>query len=316
MANNVVPKTRTPENVYIFIWWAIIILIVIPAVLALCGSILAVLFLVTIFALLAFKSHWYSESSLEAFSAMLMLNKWSGDVRILFPGTNMKLPWEKPDKEKKYIDLHAKSTEVKDETYPTLDTSMVVGYICGFKPDTRESFKDYAGEKILKFCKYEEDVILSQLKALFSGLLATYYGEHNGKDLLNELAITEEIFGCNEMNPNPKIRKFEFDHGVEVFFRVVDSDFSKPAEKFRDMISGAKSLAEAIAVLMKDGMSREQAEINIKLMNTDGNYKQNDVNLNVNASGLENLEHLNIVGTGGITPGNKPNSQPNKGQKK
>ena len=284
----IIPKTKTPDDV-------ISILIVIAVVLGLfLGLLLGLWGILILLVFLAFSTPLYT-GGVPAFHALVLTNSWTGKMRVVFPGINFKLPWEQAQDD--CIDLRVELSEpALPETYVSLDALMEVKYVYTIRPDISEEHGEDAGEKILIYCSFETSAIKGKGKALFSMLLSDYYGGKPGDQLLNKDFINEEVFGTEE-NPQESIRKFEKKHGVKVTVRLEDSDFDKATQKFRDMISAAKSFDEAIKKLVAGGMGQTQAEKIVKLMNLDG-YTEKDFNLNVNAPHLTNLRDVSILGGG------------------
>ncbi len=285
---NIIPSTKTPNDVY-----SILIATVLVSLLFF-GSLLGIWGIMIVGLILAFTTQYYTESTIPAFHAGILKNSFTGKMRVLFPGVNFKLPWE--EAQEKTIDLRIELTEPsKPETYDSLDAEMTVTCVSTFRPDLTECFGEDVGEKILLFSSFEPKAIQEKGKALFSMLLSDYYASKQGKDLLKKEEINNTVFGT-ETNPNIKILNFEKRHGVEVTVRLTDSDFSKAAQKFRDMISGADSIDKAINKLVSGGMERSKAEKMVKLMNLDG-YTEKDINLNVNAPDLKNLRDVTMLGS-------------------
>ncbi|HUC88518.1 MAG TPA: hypothetical protein VMR49_00615 [Candidatus Paceibacterota bacterium] len=306
MAKIIVPSTKTPEYIV-----PILLAIMIGLGILLCLFLgLGKWGLLILLACLASTTSLYTESNIPAFHAIIILNIFTGKMRTAFSGVNFKLPWEKVQheaEEKKYIDLRVDLKEVCEETYASSDALMEVKYVYTIRPDISEDDEDEkdAGEKILLFSSFEPSAIKSKGRALFSMLLSDYYGRNPGEKLLNKALINKEIFGDDEQKPKQPILEFEKNHGVQVTVRLEDSDFDKATQKFRDMISGAKSIDQAIVALMTDtklpdgtiikGMERPQAEKVVKLMNLDG-YKEQDFNLNVTAPDLKNVRDITVLG--------------------
>jgi hypothetical protein len=285
MAKNIIPKTKTPAN---------IISILLAMVVGL-GILLFFLFglwgILILFVSLAFSTSLYT-SGVPAFHALILVNSWTGTMRVVFPGINWKLPWE--DTQDEYIDLRVELSEAPSETYASKDALMEAKYVYTIRPNISEENGENAEEKILRFSSFEPSAIKEKGKALFSMLLSDHYGDNVGADLLAKEKINEEVFGTEEKKAD-KIIAFEKKHGVQVTARLEDSDFDKATQKFRDMISGAKSFDEAIAILVEGGRTPVQAEKIVKLMNLDG-YTETDFNLNVDAPHLTNVRDITVLG--------------------
>lgn len=286
MAKTIIPKTKTPANI-------------ISILLAMAGGLGILLFfllglwgILILFVFLAFSNSLYT-SGVPAFHALILVNSWTGTMRVVFPGINWKLPWENTQDE--YIDLRVELSEAPSETYASQDAMMEVKYVYTIRPNISEENGEDAGEKILIFSSFEPSAIKSKGKALFSMLLSDHYGDEVGENLLAKEKINEKVFGTEERKID-KITAFEVKHGVQVTVRLEDSDFDKATQKFRDMISGAKSFDEAIDTLVKGGRrTQPQADKIMKLMNLDG-YTETDFNLNVDAPHLTNVRDITVLG--------------------
>lgn len=303
MANNrIIPATKTPGSIFGF-WIGTILLLL----LFLC-SFFGAFGLVITCIILAFPD-LYRESGVPAYHSLNLVNSITGNMRVVFPGFNLKFLWEKAQKDG-LLDLRVDIKEVCEETYASKDALMKTKYVYTIKPDLSDRFGTDAAQKILTYSSFEPSAIQTKGRALFSMLLSDHYAEKPGDELLKKETINKAVFlKPNSNNFVNSIEEFERTHACEVTVRLEDSDFDERAQKFRDMISGADSIEKAIAILMKgrtldDGtkiapMSRPQAEKFIKLGNFDG-FTENDFNLNVAAPDLKNLRDVTILGTGGV----------------
>lgn len=295
----IVPKTKTPEGII----WTLI---------AISGVLVLSLFLslgkwgiMISCIILASTTKYYTFSNMPTYHAVILLNSWSGVMRVVFPGINLKLPWEKHHE---VVDLKVDLREVCEETYASKDSLMYVKYVYTIRVDTTNSYNSTPEEKILTFCSFEKDAIKSKGRAIFSQLLSDYYGLYSGEDLIKQgkKTITEEVFRPDG-SPHSKITEFEKEHGSNISVTLEDSDFDPETQKFRSMVSGANSVNDAIKKLMApppegSGMSKEQALRIVKLLNTSG-YTEQDFNLNVKAPDLKNLQNISMVGVPGINKG-------------
>ena len=91
---------------------------------------------------------------------------------------------------------------------------------------------------------------------------------------------------------------------MKVTVRLEYSAFNKRTQKFRDMVSGAKSFDQAVEALVRDGngMTREEAVKIAKLMNLDG---VREYNINVHAPDLHNLRDFTVLGGPGDEQGKR-----------
>ncbi len=296
MAKMIIPKTETPANIIgILIMMAVGLgLFLILVISIIFSSFMGILWGICIlFFIVGFSTPLYTISNVPAFHAGILVNSYSGEMRTVFPGVNWKLPWEKIQDEG-YIDLRVDLKEVCEETYASQDALMETKYIYTIKPDISEEGNETPGEKIIRFSSFEPSAIKSKGRALFSMLLSDHYGKKEGKDLLKKKEINETVFGT-ENTPKQAIKDFEKEHAVKVTVRLEDSDFDAQTQKYRDTISGAKSIAEAIKAFMDKGMGRTEAEKIVKLLNISG-YTETDFNLNVDAPHLKNLQNFSILG--------------------
>ena len=224
---------------------------------------------------------------MDGYHALIVLDQWSGVQRTLFQGLNFALPWESNTQE---VDLRVDLKEVREETYASTDALMETRYVYTIRPDF--SGTD-GGKKIVLYASYEADAIRGSGRALFSMLLSDYFGKHSGQDLLEKNLINRETF---ERDPGRSlIDEFERSHGVKVTVRLEYCGFNQRTQRFRDMVSGAKSFDQAVETLVKDGngMTREEAVKIAKLMNLDG---VREYNINVHAPDLHDLRDFNVFG--------------------
>ncbi|KKS99991.1 MAG: hypothetical protein UW07_C0008G0023 [Candidatus Nomurabacteria bacterium GW2011_GWF2_43_8] len=235
----------------------------------------------------------YTEN-VPGYSARIIINQLTSRQRTLFQGLHLKLFWESVTQD---IDLRVELKEVLTETYPSKDALMETKYIYTIRPNFSGV---YAGENIVLYASYEEDAIKMEARALFSMLLSDYYGRNVGEDLKDKAQINQEAFG--EGSGLTRIQEFEASHGVDVFVRLEDSDFTAGAQAARDALSRAKSFKEAVDILMQKGadgyaMDRKEAEKVAKLLNLPG---VQEYLITLDAKGVENLRDVTFLG--GINP--------------
>jgi hypothetical protein len=286
MKKIIVPKTETPDSVYVGLVSIIIAIGIILLLIVGCNMLIPII----LFVILGLTTQFYTHG-VPAYHSLSLVSQWSGDMRVIFPGVNFKFPWEKPH-EDGCLDLRVELSEVCKETYAAIDTLMKTEYVYTIRPNLSG---DNPGEDIILYSSFEPEALKAKGRALFSMLLSDYYGKNKGDDLLKKEEINKEVFGT-ELNPSKKIMEFEKNHGAEVTILLKDSDFDERTQDFRDSVSKAKSMNEAIKVLMDGGMSRPDAEKFVKLMNTDG-YTQKDFNLSAVAPDLQNLRDVTILGS-------------------
>lgn len=206
------------------------------------------------------------------------------------------MPWESNTQE---VDLRVDLKEVLEETYASADALMETRYVYTIRPDF--SGTD-GGEKIVLYASYEASAIKGSGRALFSMLLSDYFGKHSGQDLLDKSLINRETF--ERASGSSLIDEFERSHGVKVTVRLEYSGFNQRTQKFRDMVSGAKSFDQAVEALVRDGngMTREEAVKIAKLMNLEG---VREYNINVHAPDLRNLRDFTVLGGPGDEHGKR-----------
>ena len=274
------PKTDTPGSV-------IFILSILTGGILLLGIGLMFIkfwFIIITLIILALATPAYL-ADVDGFHALIVLNYFTGEQRTIFQGLWPKLPWEK---QQQVIDLRTELGEEMNATFPTLDAIMSVRYVYKIRPDFTSS---NPGESIILFASYEPSVIEHAGRSKFSSLMSDYYRTRASDDLKSK----EDIYqGTFELNPGlHEIGEFEEEHGCKVKITIEDSDLPKDAQKYKDMISGAKSLQEAIQSLVDGGMDRKDAEKTVKLMNLE-NVNENLYSITVD--GLQSLTNFNVVG--------------------
>lgn len=281
--NKIIPSTETPLSVYLNLLFLLIILITIFY------SLLGLWGLTVLIIIIGFSTSLFIEEDIPEFHSKILVNSISGNLRVIFTGINFKVPWENSSLNK-LIDLRVEFSELCSEKYASKDALMEVKYLYTIKPDTTECFGESVGDKIILFSSYDSSVIRAKGKALFSMLLSDYYASKSGKELLQKEDINNALFSA-ETNQSLKILDFEKRHGVEVTISLMSSNFDSIVQKYRDSISGAASIDEAIKILIQSGIEKDQAVKIAKLMNF-GGYKEKDKNLSINLSApdLKNLK--------------------------
>jgi hypothetical protein len=298
MATTKIPKTETPDDIIaILLLMAIGMSIILVSLIGIIFSSFLIGICVGLFIsflVIGYNTALFSKSNVPPFHTLILINTFTGKMRVIFPGVNWKLPWEKPQ-DKGLIDLRVDLKEVCEETYDSKNGArMETKYVYTIKPDYSNDSNGSPEEKILCFASFEQSAIKTKGRALFSMLLSDYYGKNEGNALLNKSIINEAVFGT-ESSPNPFILDFEKKHAVEVSVRLEDSDWDAQTLKYRETVAGAESLAEAIEKLTAKGVSQEQAEKFAKLLNFKEGYKEEDFNLNIAAPDLKNLTNVSIM---------------------
>lgn len=271
------PRTETPlALVPILVSLAVLGGVLLYALLGFWG-------VVVLFVVLAATTGIYTET-VPGFFASVVLNHLTGRQRVLFQGMNFKLPWETPEIQ---VDLRVDLKEVCEETYASMDALMKVRYVYTIRTDVSG---DDAGSKVILFSSYQPDAIRMAGRALFSMLLSDYYASRSGESLLNKGEINRGVFGASS-----DVARFETEHGVKVTVRLDGSEFDEKAQRFRDMVSGARSLDQAIQKLVEGGMNRAAAERVAKLMNLK-NVSERDLNINVHSPDFQKLRNFTEEG--------------------
>jgi hypothetical protein len=298
MTTKIIPKTKTPKNVY----YILVVMIIILGLFL--YYLIGIFGIILLFVFLGFSTPLYTEGKVPTYHALILVNSITGAMRTVFPGINFKLPWENAQKneagEKDYKDLRVELREVCEETYASQDALMETKYVYTVRPNLSG---DNPGKDVILFYSFEPDAIKSKTRAKISMLLSDHYGKSEGEKLLNKQFINENVLGTDE-NPSKVIEKLEEILGAEITACLEDSDFDKATQKFRDMISGAKSFDAAIQKLIAGGRDPKQAEKILKLMHFDG-YTETDFNLNVDAPHLTNVRDITVLGGLGSTKGGK-----------
>ena len=166
MNTNVIPKTETPQEVYVWLFAIIAIAFIIL------GLFLGYYGLAILSLFMAFSTSKYTENGIPAFHGLILVNSITGTMRGIFPGLNPKLWWEHPQKntngEKAYIDTRTELSEVLNETYVAKDALMKTRYVYTIRPDLSYRFDTTPGEKLIVWSSYEHSAIKSKGRALFS----------------------------------------------------------------------------------------------------------------------------------------------------
>lgn len=289
---NLIPKTETPIDVYVIM----VIFFSVPLVIL--SSMFGLIGLGISLILSGALSPLFMADTIASFHSIGLIDSITGDMRTLFPGINFKKPWEREehgdDGKKKYTDLRVELGEPCDETYQAIDGVMLVKYVYTIKVDI--SYDGYLspGEKVIKFNSSEKEIIKRKGRALVSSIISDYYGKEIQNNLKDKNKITKVVSSLNKED----IEEYEKDFCVKLTFRIEDSDFDKETQKFKDAISQAKSFNEAVQILVDGGMDRVRAEKKVAQM-LGLQYKEEDLNINIAAPDLKNLQNVSIVGRGG-----------------
>jgi hypothetical protein len=283
------PETKTPGSVFVILF--VLVALTGGLLCWLLGFSWGVIFLLVI---LAATTGVYTET-VPGFDAHILLNRFTQKQRAIFQGVNFKLPWEEVQEEK--IDLKTDLKEVLEQTWPSKDTLMKARYVYTIRPDDSG---DNAGDKVILYASFEPDAIKMAGRAIFSMLFSDYFRTRPGSNLKNKEKIYNAIFGKGKKGEK-LVKEFEEEHGAEVTVRLEDIDFDKATQKFRDMVSGARSFDEAIEVLVKNGkgMTREEALRVAKLMNFE-DVSESNINVHVVAPDLTNLHDITVLGGVGL----------------
>lgn len=291
MADNIVmPKTCRPRlvvptlAVIAFLTWAIA-----------CWLLGFFLGTILTLAIIAGSTATYTRTT-PGYMAWIILNHLTGRQRTLFQGLNFVYPWEKFTEE---VDLRVDLKSVEKETYATQDGSMDARYVFTIRPDTTKDCPgDDPGEKIILFASYEHDAIIMAGRAIFSMSLSDYYGKSLMEDLLDKEKINKAVFE-DDADVVSLIQKFEKSHGVKVTVQLEDSDRSAETQAARNSESKAKSLAEAVKILVSEGWNEELAQKTVRQLNLPN---VSEWIISLDAKGLENLQHLSIPGSEKLLP--------------
>lgn len=290
MANNnlEMPKMETPVRVFVgLIALAVLVGGILSWFLGFWGVIL-------MFVVLGTTTRMYTET-VPGFYARILINHLSTRQRTVFQGMSWKLPWETQTQD---VDLRVELREIMEETYTAKDALMKVRYVYTLRPDFSDKVTEVTdpGEKIIRYATYEASAIKQAGRALFSMLLSDYFAKRLGEKLLNKGKVNKAVFGTEDEKPQ-QLLDFESKHAVNVAVRLEDCDFDESTQKFRDLISQATSLDQAIQKLIEGGMDRVEAEKVAKLMGLE-NVKE--FNVNVHAPHLQNLRDFTILGDVGL----------------
>lgn len=282
------PETRTPISVFV----VLLVLIVLTGGL-LCWLLGFSWGVIILFVILAVTTEIYTET-VPGFDAHILLNHFTQKQRAIFQGVNFKLPWEEVQEEK--IDLKTDLKEVLEQTWPSKDTLMKARYVYTIRPDDSG---DNAGDKVILYASFEPDAIKMAGRAIFSMLFSDYFRTRSGSNLKNKDKIYNAIFGKGKKGEK-LVKEFEEEHGAEVTVRLEDIDFDETTQKFRDMVSGAKSFDDAIKILSADDkMSKDDALRVAKLMNF-VDVSESNINVHVVAPDLANLHDVTVLGGVGL----------------
>ncbi len=247
----------------------------------------------------------------KPFTAKLVLDSFGSKkkIRCLRKGLNWIAPGETFGQT---IDLKTEIKGVEEETYTTKVGKILAKYVYSMNPDRTSD------EALITYASFEPDAIKQAARALFSMTLSDYFrNKIDDEDILHKSEINKKLFGERDSLVNPLteiVQAFAKRHGVIVKeVRLEDVDFDEEVQRARDTVSKAKSVREAVEMLMeakdgKPGMEKEKAEKYAAMMNIPS-LKENTINLNV--TGLDKLEHANVV-----FPGNLGDDDKKKGGKK
>jgi len=253
--NDLTPKTKTPGGV---VGW-------LASLAGLLGFLLCTLFsplvlgwglgwgVVLTLVVIGTTTRFYTED-VPGYRARILLNHLGSGQRGIFQGLHLRLPWENQTFE---IDVRVDLKGVHEETYTTLDGLMDTRYVYTMRP--RLTSKD-----IVRYASFETDALKQLVRSLLSMMLSDYYGKNLCANLLNKAKINYEVFGVGF--GKTMLEDFEDEHGVEITVRLEDSDYDEATQAARDTLSRARSLDEAIDILMTrrpdgtPGMSRPDAE--------------------------------------------------------
>ncbi|MDR3519579.1 MAG: SPFH domain-containing protein [Candidatus Pacebacteria bacterium] len=244
---------------------------------------------------LAFSVEIYTET-VPGYFARILLNPWTRNQRTIFQGLSFKLPWESRTID---VDLKSELSDVCEETWATKGGAMMdTKYVYLLRPARNP-------DAIITYASFEPNVVKRAARNLLTMMYSDYFGQHQPEDLLNKAAINKALFN-EEKDGGDKdyadhramVCEFENKYGVDLSARIEDVDYDEATQKARDIITNAKSFDQAVDILMaprngQPGMSRENAEKVAKLANFP-NVSENNWNFSV--EGLDNLQHLNIVG--------------------
>lgn len=195
-----------------------------------------------------------------ALHAIVLLNSFTGIERAVFQGFHFKLPWEFA---RAKFDLRPSTKEVRDK-YPSADALMEVTYVFTIAPDLSTD----APSRLITYSSFKLEDVARRCRALLSQLLSDHFSKHHGDELLDKAKIVRETF--DEGPGAEAIAAFRRQHAIELSVELERSEFVGAAQRFRDMVSGAKSFADAVEKLLERGVSRSEAERVAKLMNLDG----------------------------------------------
>ncbi len=278
------PKTKTPLGVRL-----LLLLIITILYFGMFIFVDWVICLIVVSVILAATNTLYSVTT-PAYHCAIVLNVLTREKRVVYEGFSLLLPWEKLHK---VIDLRFELAKECMKEFPTLDAKMIAEYIFTIRPCISIGNPD---ENILRFASYEPTVIQKGSEGFYSQKFSDYYGKNSAKDLIDKEAICNSLFG-DDGTAKAEEDIIKARYGIESAVRLVSSKWDQETQKFRDLISGAKSFDEAIGILMgKDGkkMSKDQAIRVAKLMNFPENVREDMYDVKID--GLSNLRHLNVVG--------------------
>lgn len=204
----------------------------------------------------------------SAFNAKMLINSLNGEIRYLYKGLHLKLPWEK---EQRDIDLHAEVHEVCRETYPTRDVELIVKYVLGIRPNQLA---------LTTYASFETGAITTNVRGKVSSLLSSYFKSKESKNLLSAEEVASNVFSTEVL------RKIGTEYGVNIHVTIEDIDFTAKTQKFREARSQAATLKEVQNELVGKGYGKEEARELAELLLFGDSVTKNTTTHNIRFTGL------------------------------
>ncbi len=283
-----IPQTSTPVDVIVIdIALAVIVGILLYWIFGFLG-------VVILLVILAFTTQAYTQDTPE-YHALTVLNSITGKQRVMFQGRNGKYLWEGPGT---LVDLRAELKDIPEETWATAAGALMdAKYVFVLHPKATK-------EGVLAFASFTKDTVKAAARNLFTRMLSDHFGLcTDPKELLKKDNVDKIVFFetdpttgnvIKDASGNDKkkaaILEFEEKYGVDSSAGLEDVDYDEETQKARDVISKAKSIAEALAELKKV-MSDEKAELTIRQLNIPGIQEYV-----IDVKGIPNVRDINVIG--------------------
>lgn len=304
-----IPQTLTP-------WWVFRVNII------LLGAIWAILFfffgtfsstVATLLILSGAIAFGIIAEEMPDFEGALVFDSLFNKRRVIFSGLNFKLPWEK--REEKTTNLKRVVSSKGVENFSTNDpaenmqASLTVHMRVSLGGGPEE-----ANDNFVRFRSIEEDALTTVVRQRIVKMFAAYYaskknGQGEMENLLNPSAIQQAVL--NDPDNQTIIRAMQDQYGADIGVELGSSNPDAETKKLKRTPARAEALATARGKLMakgpngEEGMTKEEATRAALLIDETAEFSEQRIDLDVNASGLENLHDVSFIPPGMLGAGKK-----------